>query len=375
MAFLPIDHNPFTDIVAESQPFQMQPSDLWFSPSQMAQGARTIAAYPFRNPGETAEFGLSIAPGSGEAMSARDAWAASGRAGDALLSGEFGDAGREYLNMGTALLGALPGAGIIARGTKRGAAWMDRNLPSGVNKLLDAATPSDPQNTMNIFAGPTGPKMTRAEFDRRSAELLAEDMAGPIHTHPDIRELPAIEKRRIRGPQDAPGRPRKSSEHLVYHGTKVPVDFDKFDPASMSNDGFLYFTNHPGIASHYATVGAKSYDQLRVIPAYVDTDGFYVHDFGGTEDWGSLQLLAPQIYGTGKYKGLLAKNVIDAAESDITKGFPQNQYVVWTPGTVRSALTEAMLYGGAPALLLGSALSEGGFQPSTDDDQQIVRFR
>jgi hypothetical protein len=53
------------------------------------------------------------------------------------------------------VMGAIPGAGIIARGTKRGAAWMDRNLPQGFNRLLDAAMPSDPKNTTNIIAGPT----------------------------------------------------------------------------------------------------------------------------------------------------------------------------------------------------------------------------
>lgn len=130
-------------------------SDLWFSPSQMKQGAKNALLYPLRHPEQTAEFGLSVAPGSGEAMSARDAWDASGRAGNALLSGDFGEAASEYGNVATGMLGAIPGAGIIARGTKRGAAWMDRNLPTGLNHLLDSMMPSDPKSTMNTFSGPT----------------------------------------------------------------------------------------------------------------------------------------------------------------------------------------------------------------------------
>lgn len=130
-------------------------SDLWFSPSQMKEGAKNALLYPFRNPEQVAEAGLSIAPGSGEAMSARDAWNASGRAGNALLQGNFGEAASGYGDMALGIMGALPGAGIIARGTRRGAAWMDRNLPAGVNRLLDSITPSDPRNTTFIFAGPT----------------------------------------------------------------------------------------------------------------------------------------------------------------------------------------------------------------------------
>lgn len=114
----------------------------------MREGAKNALLYPFRNPEQTAEFGLSMAPGSGEAMAARDAWNASGRAGNALLSGDIGQAASEYGNVATGILGAIPGAGIIARGTKRGAAWMDRNLPAGVNKLLDRMTPQASQDTL-----------------------------------------------------------------------------------------------------------------------------------------------------------------------------------------------------------------------------------
>lgn len=136
------------------------------------QTGRNAALYPFRNPEETAEFGLGMAPGSGEAMALRDAWDASGRGSLALGQGEWGRAASEYGNLATALAGALPGAGIIARGTKRGAAWMDRNMPSALNKALDNIMPSDPKNTTNIFAGPM------AKTADHAALTKAQDMAA-----------------------------------------------------------------------------------------------------------------------------------------------------------------------------------------------------
>jgi hypothetical protein len=121
-----------------------------------------------------------MAPGSGEAMAARDAWDASGRGAMALGKGEWGQAASEYGNLAAALAGAIPGIGIIARGTKRGAAWMDRNLPSGVNRLLDSAMPSDPKNTTNIFAGPTAKTADHAALGK------AQEMASSGASRDDI---------------------------------------------------------------------------------------------------------------------------------------------------------------------------------------------
>ena len=122
---------------------------LLISPEDdFAYGAGIPRDATWRNLIPAAELGLAIAPGSGEAMAARDAWNASGRGANALLQGQYGDAASNYANALLALGGAIPGAGIIARGTKRGAAWMDRNLPQGFNRLLDAATPKASQDTM-----------------------------------------------------------------------------------------------------------------------------------------------------------------------------------------------------------------------------------
>ena len=44
-----------------------------------------------------------------------------------------------------ALLGAIPGVGILARGTRGGAQWMDRHLPDNINRVLDNIHPAWPE--------------------------------------------------------------------------------------------------------------------------------------------------------------------------------------------------------------------------------------
>lgn len=153
-----------------SDPVMTSPEDAF------AYGEGIPPDATWRNLLPAVELGLGLAPGSGEAMSLQDAWNASGRAGNALLSGDYGQAASDYLNMGTGLLGAIPGAGIVARGTKRGAAWMDRNLPTGFNRLLDAVYPSDPRSTTNIFAGPTAKTADQAALSQ--AQELAQSGAS-----------------------------------------------------------------------------------------------------------------------------------------------------------------------------------------------------
>lgn len=132
------------------------------------------------NANALAETALGIAPGSGEAMAARDAWQASGRGANALAQGQYGQAAGEYVNMLAAAAGAIPGAGVIARGTKRGAAWMERNLPKGINALADRMMPSDPGSTTFIFAGPTAKTADHAALAR------AQEMADAGTSRDDI---------------------------------------------------------------------------------------------------------------------------------------------------------------------------------------------
>jgi len=149
--------------------------------------ARALLGYTVENPGKAAEFGLSMAPGSGEAMSARDAWDASGRGAEALGKGEWGNAASEYGNLATALLGAIPGAGVVARGTKRGAAWMDQNLPSGVNKLLDSMAPKASQDTLYAIPAWHGsPHDYPAERLVRKPDGTQDYLVGSPDRLPDV---------------------------------------------------------------------------------------------------------------------------------------------------------------------------------------------
>jgi len=127
-------------------------SQQWFADRLFGTGTPVNAAEQNK---EAVDFGLSMAPVTGEAMSAREAWDASGRGAQAMQQGQYGQAATEYANLISAMLGAAPGVGIIARGTRRGSQWMNRNLPQGVNKLIDAMSPQDAHRTVFSGAGPT----------------------------------------------------------------------------------------------------------------------------------------------------------------------------------------------------------------------------
>lgn len=279
--FEPVDHDPFASPQAalmpvDHDPFMTSPEDAF----AYGQGIPKDATW--KNLLPAVEFGLGMGPGSGEAMSARDAWNASGRGAQALTEGRFGDAAGDYLDMGTAVLGAIPGAGIVARGTKRGAAWMDRNLPQGMNKLLDAVYPNNPRDTMMSFGGPTTdtPAPSLEELGKQLRDALARAEENPIPENfatyqkaneayraerLRIESLPqesvppqqnrsakaklsqGVRKRRISGPEGSPGRPRSNTEHLVYRGQPEVYD-DRLRPETPA-----FFSNDPRIADIYAS--------------------------------------------------------------------------------------------------------------------------
>jgi hypothetical protein len=175
-----------------------------------------------------AEFGLSMAPGSGEAMAARDAWNASGRAGNALLAGNYGEAAGQYGNMLTAALGAIPGLGMVARGTQRGAAWMDRNLPAGVNKLLDYMSPQDVKGTLFSGVGPVA--KTKEDLANEVEQAIRQRLADDPDSYYGLRvtETP-LEVGRAAPPsknwyQDfiSEDHPDYGREAFPLHGTDLP---------------------------------------------------------------------------------------------------------------------------------------------------------
>lgn len=198
-----------------------------------------------------AEALLSMAPGSGEALSLRDSWDASGRAGDALMAGNYGQAASEYGNLATALLGALPGAGVVARGTKRGAAWMDRNLPSWVNRGLDAVTPKDAGRTLFSGAGPTD----ALPMDEASRMARAKDMGF-------------------------------DTDQTWYHGTAgdhAELSPSYFGDVSSGDGGGFWFTKSPSYAWEYALNAAgKRGEDPRIINAFLKTKKPLVVNFDGS---------------------------------------------------------------------------------------------
>lgn len=159
------------------------------------EGGPVYGFYPHLNPkvpgkpdtlntpehrGALAEGLLSVAPGSGEAMSMRDAWNASGRGAQAFGEGRWGDAASAYGDMALGTLGAIPGAGYIARGTKKGAAWMDRNVPAWVNRLLDAAAPKGAQDTLYAIPAWHG---SPHSFDKFDMSKLGTGEGAQVYGH------------------------------------------------------------------------------------------------------------------------------------------------------------------------------------------------
>jgi hypothetical protein len=300
---------------------------------------------------DAAGFLLDMAPVTGEARSLSDAWAASGRGGNALLEGRFGDVANEYANIGYGLLGALPGAGIVARGTKRGAQWMDKNIPAGVNRLLDSVYPTDAKNTLSGSIGVPVKPMTGAEFDAMSKKLADDAKKRPLSDHysyvdPEtIGEMRTLPKRRISGPSDTPGRPRNPHEVYVYHGTTK--DFEKFDP-KLSPHEAVYLGDHPDVANYYSRYDDPKGSATPLnIPAYLDTRGFAEFDAQGKSVDAFEKFERLKHMG---YRGAFLRNVADFADLNqpgktMAK---QNQYVTWTPGTLRSALSNKKLFSAAP---------------------------
>lgn len=307
-------------------------SDEWYVNRLFGIAPRVDAA---EQNSDAAGFIASTAPVSGELLSARDAWDASGRGGNALLEGNYGEAASQYGDMLLGLLGAVPGAGIVARGTKRGAAWMNRNLPAGVNRLVDAMMPADPKNTMFSGGGPT--------------------------------------RSRIHGPSDSPARPKSTAEHKVYRGQIE-------DYPSPNYNAPAFFSDNPEIANIYSSAmkSPDEYNQMLHSQAHRDMlrrDGLSeeqidaqiedslrryrpnttvgwadTSNFKSVENIDNAKELDRQIEiaKSEGYSGLIARNMQDV-------GGRQNQYVTWTPGTVRSAISRKQLYNVAPFLAAPAA--------------------
>ena len=142
--------------------------------------------------------------------------------------------------------------------------------------------------------------------------------------------------------------PRTPTEVRVYHGTTK--EFETFDVAQSKYDGDFYFTTDPYLTDRfsgthlnrmYAANAMPNFAEGgRVIPAFIETKDFKAVDMDGyvwRDDGGErLKAEVEQAKSEG-YEGLQATNVRD-------EGVVADQYVAWTKGTVRSALSEAQMF-------------------------------
>ena len=160
----------------------------------------------------------------------------------------------------------------------------------------------------------------------------------------------------------------KPNEVKVYHGTSAP-DFTTFDAQQSKYGGDLYFTSNPEMASYYGG-GSEPYflDQpgrslpqgaaRRVIPTTMDTTGFKAVNLKGmfkpyefqSDSGGRLEAEIVKAKTEG-YKGLIAKGISD-------QGTRADQYVTWTPNTVRSSITQDRMFASDPLGKLADGLTK-----------------
>lgn len=135
----------------------------------------------------------------------------------------------------------------------------------------------------------------------------------------------------------------------LYHGSNR--SFETLKP----NRGRVYLTSDPAIASQYSTYRATKRDpgapQVTPVkarfenPLIIDMKGksaLHADDMAG----GNVNAIAK----AGKHDAIIYKNMMD-----IYSGKPQDQYIAIKPGTLKSKITGATMYGGI--LGLGDILS------------------
>lgn len=136
--------------------------------------------------------------------------------------------------------------------------------------------------------------------------------------------------------------PRTPTEVKVYHGTADNRYWEQ---------GIHFYSDNPSVSNEYTRTGAVEslnanpeayppshpFQELRPQSAagFIETKNFKTVDFEG-EPFIRMAQVIENAKKEG-YEGLIAKNVSDT-------GGVQNQYITWTPGTVRSALSEQPLF-------------------------------
>lgn len=183
------------------------------------------------------EVAASMTP-LGVPMAMRDAWNASGRGGDALMRGEFGEAGRHYLDMGAAALGLAPGALAASRAAGAAAREAPSRLNSWSGGILNNVEEwkdgfGDTHHRLNIGSRPSS-------IDKQKITI---DPDGSI-----VMEYPKIRQGGLPGYLYDPGPRLFRYMQDFWH----PYDDDIFVRSSLRPDDYKYLSSgtHRGSKNH-----------------------------------------------------------------------------------------------------------------------------
>jgi hypothetical protein len=137
----------------------------------------------------------------------------------------------------------------------------------------------------------------------------------------------------------APHLPRSKHEVKVYHGTKGV--FEKFETSKSTWGDAIHLTDSPSAANTYTGIPTDSgWMQPNVIPAFIDTRNFKKVVLKGYEvlnDDAERLLKERELARSEGYSGVVISGATD-------NGVPGNQYITWTKGTVRSAISDNQLF-------------------------------
>jgi hypothetical protein len=237
---------------------------------------------------ESADFIASMTPVIGEGMALRDAWAASGRGGQALTQGDMQGAAGEYMNLLSSLAGGL--------------------LPLSVQKLTSAAMPSDPKNTTMIFAGPT------AKTADHAALAKAQEMKAQGASRADIwRETGWDLEKADQIPRFEIDDSKSLYDQNAYKELKESAEFDgrTYNP-SFDNAQLDFVLDHDQLYSAYPDMGEMPL-------AFFPNQGAMRGEYGGLSHKSGMALRNDLDDATGRSTALHeAQHAVQGRE-----GFPR----------------------------------------------------
>jgi len=170
--------------------------------------------------------------------------------------------------------------------------------------------------------------------------------------------------------RQSPDQPRTATEAKAFHGTpNGALERFRSEAASEAHDGAFFFTSHAEGTSPYTGEGFFDSPFIgdmkpTVYPTFVETKGFkeidwkgQTHNDGAGPSGGNLNDEMALAKKEG-FPGIVVKNMDEA-------GGAQDWFITWTPGTVRSALSDQQMF----AMRSGSATEALG---QTNPDAKII---